>query len=88
MQIKPTEQAVALATLAVEIQNASNPAPVIGLLQRSQAYFSCYGSAASLNNPVSKSILNKLNHLAGMSQSCMNCHNECIDLANGHTVII
>mgnify|MGYP001279382422 FL=1 len=93
--IKATETVRSLAAKADQIQNASNALAVAHFLIEVQQHFlkddngqDHRGSDMAAKNPVALSVLNKLNHLAGLKQSRTDCFTANLDLAEGRDVQI
>jgi len=94
IKIKATEEARRLARLALDVQDACNPVPLCSLLLETQKHFRVGhihgqefgGTDIGLQNPVSLSLLNKLNDLAGLGQSRTECFTACQELADGNDV--
>lgn len=95
MKIKATDTVKKLAAKASQIQDACNSRAVARFLMEVQEHFcedtsktgqpQC-GSDMAARNPVSIAVLNKLNHLAGLEQSRVDCFSAIMDLAEGKDV--
>ena len=81
MKIQADEQTQALAKKALEIQDACNPYPVANFLLECIKAFG--GHDRGLQHPVTLCVLNKLNHLAQLTQSRSLCFDRADDLAKG-----
>jgi hypothetical protein len=97
VNIKATPAVIAMATKAIQIQDACNPRPVAAFLIEVMDHFRGkfgesngqeeVGTAMSIQNPISVSLLNKLNDLARLEQSKAECFVCCLDLSEGKDVI-
>lgn len=91
--IKATCTVARLANRAMMIQNAVNSLPIANFLIDVMEHFrngnvgqNHAGNDFGLQNPISLSLLNKLNDLAGMEQSKTDCFNALTELGNGNDV--
>lgn len=92
--IKATPKLQNLAQLTVDIQDACNMAAVANHLVQVLNYFGqglsdgqlCTGSEFASQNPVTISVINKLEHLSGLVQSKPMAFIGCINLAQGEDV--
>ena len=92
---KATETLQALAKKAVEIQDACNALAVTNFLMDVQRYFrneavadgqKYAGGDMAIQNPVSITVINKLEHLAKMEQGRPMAMVKCMELADGNDV--
>lgn len=90
MKITPDDKMKKLAADAMHVQDACNITAVAGLLQRTLVELQQYeqGSDWVACHPITKTIINKLNHLAGLAQDGTQCFIDCSDLQAGMEVEI
>jgi hypothetical protein len=85
MKIVPDDKMKELASKAMQVQDACNITAVAAFLAQALAELQRYelGSDWVAAHPITKCIVNKLNHLAGLAQDGTQCFIDCSDLSGG-----
>lgn len=91
--IKATKAVQKMAADALDIQDASNPLPILHFLLEVEKHFRDsesgqyqYGTDMGHQNPLAIAVLNKLNDLADMDQTRTDCFTALVDLKEGRDV--
>jgi len=79
-----------LASQAMEIQDACNVVAVSNFLVQVTSTLLSYdrGGDWVREHPITRAVINKLNHLAGLEQSRTECFSYCLELERGNPIVI